>query len=88
MDIDEGATQVVIAVPPGRVVKKVEDNGAFGQDILEAFDKHLGGSGIKVGGADATGSNIGAFALYYNVYVYNPSTPLGTNTYTVTLGDE
>lgn len=88
MDIDEGVTQVVIAVPPGRVVKKVEDNGAFGQDILEAFDKHLGGSGIKVGGADATGSNIGAFALYYNVYVYNPSTPLGTNTYTVTLGDE
>ena len=88
MNIDEGATQIVIAVPPGRVVKKVADNGAFGQDILEAFDKHLGGSGIKVGGADATGSNIGAFALYYNVYVYNPSTPLGTNTYTVTLGDE
>lgn len=86
--IDQGATQVVIAVPPGRVVKKVEDNGAFGQDILEAFDKHLGSSGIKVGGADATESNIGSCALYYNVYVYNPSTPLGTNTYTVILDDE
>ena len=86
--IDQGATQVVIAVPPGRVVKKVEDNGAFGQDILEAFDTYLGSSGIKVGGADATSSNIGGYALYYNVYVYNPSTPLGTNTYTVILGDE
>lgn len=88
MNIDEGATQVVIAVPPGRVVKKVTDNGAFGQDILEAFDKHLGASGIKVGGADATSSDIGGFALYYNVYVYKPSTPLGSNTYTITLGDE
>jgi hypothetical protein len=88
MNIDEGATQVVIAVPPGRVVKKVADNGAFGQDILEAFDKYLGSSGIKVGGADATSSNIGAFALYYNVYVYNPSTPLGSNTYTITLDNE
>ena len=86
--IDQGATQVVIAVPPGRIVKKVADNGAFGQDILEAFDTYLGSSGIKVGGADATSSNIGGYALYYNVYVYNPSTPLGTNTYTVTLGDE
>ena len=88
MNIDEGATQVVIAVPPGRIVKKVADNGAFGQDILGAFDKHLGSSGIKVGGADATGSNIGGFALYYNVYVYNPSTPLGSNTYTITLDNE
>lgn len=88
MNIDEGATQVVIAVPPGRVVKKVEDNGVLGQDILEAFDKYLGSSGIKVGGADATSSNIGGFALYYNVYVYNPSTPLGSNTYTIILGDE
>ena len=88
INIDEGATQVIIAVPPGRVVKKVADNGAFGQDILEAFDKHLGSSGIKVGGADATSSNIGRFALYYNVYVYKPSTPLGSNTYTITLDNE
>lgn len=86
--IDQGATQVVIAVPQGRVVKKVEDNGAFGQDILEAFDKYTDSSTINVGGADATSSNIGNYSAKYNVYVYNPSTPLGSNTYTVILGNE
>ena len=86
--IDQGATQVVIAVPQGRVVKKVEDNGAFGQDILEAFDKYTGNSGINVGGADATSSNIGNYSAKYNVYVYNPSTPLGSNTYTIILDNE
>lgn len=86
--IDQGATQVVIAVPQGRVVKKVEDNGAFGQDILEAFDKYTGSSTINVGGADATSSNIGNYSAKYNVYVYNPSTPLGSNTYTVILDNE
>lgn len=86
--IDQGATQVVIAVPQGRVVKKVEDNGAFGQDILEAFDKYTDSSAVNVGGADATSSNIGNYSAKYNVYVYNPSTPLGSNTYTVILGDE
>lgn len=86
--IGQGATQVVIAVPQGRVVKKVEDKGAFGQDILEAFDKYTGPSAINVGGADATRSNIGKYSAKYNVYVYNPSTPLGTNTYTVILDNE
>lgn len=86
--IDQGATQVVIAVPQGRVVKKVEDNGAFGQDILEAFDKYTGSSTVNVGGADATNSNIGNYSAKYNVYVYNPSTPLGSNTYTVILDNE
>ena len=88
VSIDQGATQVVIAVPSGRIVKKVADNGAFGQDILEAFDKYTGSSTINVGGADATSSNIGSYSTKYNVYVYNPSTPLGSNTYTVTLGNE
>ena len=86
--IDQGATQVIIAVPQGRVVKKIEDNGAFGQDILEAFDKYTDSSTINVGGADATSSNIGSYSTKYNVYVYNPSTPLGSNTYTVILGNE
>lgn len=86
--IDQGATQVVIAVPQGRVVKKVEDNGAFGQDILEAFDKYTDSSTVNVGGADATSSNIGNYSAKYNVYVYNPSTPLGSNTYTVILDNE
>ena len=88
MSIDQGATQVIIAVPGGRIVKKVADNGAFGQDVLDAFDRYTGSSKIKVGGADATSANIGGYASYYNVYVYNPSTPLGANTYTVTLGNE
>jgi hypothetical protein len=70
------------------VVKKVEDNGAFGQDILEAFNKYTGSSTINVGGADATSSNIGNYSAKYNVYVYNPSTPLGSNTYTVILDNE
>ena len=86
--IDQGATQVIIATPQGRIVKKVEDNGAFGQDILEAFDKYTGNSGINVGGADATSSDIGNYSVKYNVYVYNPSTPLGSNTYTVILDNE
>lgn len=86
--IDQNATQVVIAVPQGRIVKKVEDNGAFGQDILEAFDKYTDSSTVNVGGADATGSNIGNYSAKYNVYVYNPSTPLGSNTYTVILDNE
>lgn len=86
--IDQGATQVIIAVPQGRVVKKVEDNGAFGQDILEAFNKYAGSSTINVGGADASSSNIGNYSAKYNVYVYNPSTPLGSNTYTVILDNE
>lgn len=86
--IDQGATQVVIAVPQGRVVKKVEDNGAFSQDILEAFDKYTDSSTVNVGGADATSSNIGNYSAKYNVYVYNPSTPLGSNTYTVILDNE
>lgn len=86
--IDQGATQVVIAVPQGRVVKKVEDNGAFGQDILEAFNKYTGSSTINVGGADATSSNIGNYSAKYNVYAYNPATPLGANTYTVILDNE
>lgn len=86
--IDQGATQVVIAVPQGRIVKRVEDSGAFGLDILKAFDKYTDSSAINVGGADSTSFNIGNYSTIYNVYVYNPSTPLGSNTYTVFLDNE
>lgn len=79
----EGAKQVIIAVPTGRVVTKVADEGAFGTDIFSEFVK----STVSVGGADATAENIGGYAKDYNVYVYSPSTALGANTYTVTLAN-
>lgn len=76
--IVEGAMQVIIAVPAGRKVTKVADEGAFGTDIFSEFKK-------------STVSIVGASAGYdkdYNVYVYSPSAALGANTYTVTLANE
>ena len=81
----EGAKQVIIAVPSNRTVTKVADEGAFGTDIFSEFTKLTGDKAISVGGADATASAIGDYATNYNVYVYEPSTALGENTYTVTL---
>lgn len=81
--IVEGARQVIIAVPSGRVVTKVADEGAFGTDIFSEFVKSI----VSVGGADATADNIGINTKNYNVYVYSPSTALGANTYTVTLAN-
>lgn len=83
VSVVEGARQVIIAVPSGRVVTKVADEGAFGTDIFSEFVK----STVSVGGADATADNIGGYAKDYNVYVYSPSTALGANTYTVTLAN-
>ncbi len=85
VEVVEGAKQVIIAVPANRTVSKVADEGAFGTDIFSEFTKLTGDAAISVGGADATSSNIGNYATNYNVYVYNPSTALGANTYTVTL---
>lgn len=79
----EGAKQVIIAVPSGRVVTKVADEKAYGTDIFSEFVK----STVSVGGADATAESIGNHAKDYNVYVYSPSTALGANTYTVTLAN-
>lgn len=81
--IPEGAKQVVIAVPTGRVVKAVADTGAFGTDIVSSFAK----STVSVGGADATADAIGSYAKDYNVYVYSPAAALGANTYNVTLAN-
>ena len=81
----EGAKQVIIAVPSNRTVTKVADEGAFGTDIFSEFTKLTGDKAISVGGADATATAIGNYATNYNVYVYEPSTALGANTYTVTL---
>lgn len=80
----EGAKQVVIAVPAGRQVTKVADEGAFGTDIFSEFAKQT----VSVGGADATNEDIGKYAKDYNVYVYTPATALGANTYTVTIANE
>lgn len=76
--IVEGAMQVIIAVPTGRKVTKVADEGAFGTDIFSEFKK----STVSVAGA-STG-----YDKDYNVYVYSPSAALGANTYTVTLANE
>lgn len=84
VSIDEGASQVIIAVPTGRKVTKVADEGAFGTDIFSEFVL----STVSVGGADATSESIGSNAKNYNVYVYSPKTALGANTYTVTLANE
>lgn len=80
----EGAKQVVIAVPSGRKVTVVKDEGAFGTDIFSSFVKSV----VSVGGADASSDAIGSYAKDYNVYVYTPAAALGANTYTVTVANE
>ena len=82
--IEEGSNQVIIAVPEGRKVTKVADTGAFGTNIFSEFIHSI----VSVGGADANASSIGTNQKNYNVYVYNPKTALGANTYTVTLSNE
>lgn len=72
--IPEGCTQVVIALPNGHTVKKVEDVGAFGTDIFSVFVKQT---------AQVEGAN-NYTAAAYNVYVYTPASALGANTYKVT----
>lgn len=79
--IPDGAKQVVIAVPEGRVVKSVADVNAFGTDIAASFVK----STVSVGGADATAEAIGTYAKDYNVYVYTPAVALSADTYKITL---
>ena len=90
VSVEEGANQVIIAVPKGRIVAEVADSSAFGQDILgsDRFTKYVGDNAINVGGADATSSNIGSYAMKYNVYVYNPAASVGKATYTVKLANE
>lgn len=75
VNIIEGAKQVIIAVPAGRKVTKVADEGAFGTDIFSEFKEEI----IEVEGLN------GYAVKPYNVYTYNPATALGKNTYTVTV---
>ena len=76
VSIVEGAKQVVIAMPKGRTLKNVKDQGAFGTDIVGSFVKQV---------APVEGAN-GYVAQNYDVYVYQPAAALGANTYKVTIG--
>lgn len=86
VDIDQDANFVMIAVPDGRKVTKVEDGNAFGTDIFSEFTQVSGT--VSVGGADATAENIGSYAIAYNVYIYAPKASLSANTYTVHIANE
>lgn len=78
MNIVEGAKYVIIAFPANinKTLKKVEDVGAFGTDIVGKFTK----STVSVNGVNDYD------AIDYNVYVYAPDTALGANKYNVTIG--
>ena len=84
--IAQDANFVMIAVPDGRKVTKVEDGNAFGTDIFSEFTQLS--STVNVGGADATAENIGNYATAYNVYTYAPKASLSANTYTVHIANE
>ena len=72
----EGAKRVVIAYPATlQDVSVIADTGAFGTDIKGSFEKKI----VSVEGAN------GYTAIDYKVYVYDPATALGANTYDVTI---
>lgn len=77
MPVIEGAKAVIIAFPTNinKTLKKVEDVGAFGTDIVGKFTKST---------VDVNGYN-NYTAISYDVYTYLPDTALGTNTYNVTI---
>lgn len=84
VSIIDGAKQVIIAVPVGKVVNQVLDTKVFNVNVASKFTKAI----VSIGGADATNENIGTYAKNYNVYTYTPAVALGATKYTVVLGDE
>ena len=78
MNIVEGAKYVIVAFPTNinKTLKKVEDTGAFGTDIVGKFVKTT----VSVNGANNYD------AINYDVYTYAPDTALGANKYNVTIG--
>ena len=78
MVIPEGTKQIVIAVPTGRTISKVNDNNAFGMNIFPCFTKKI----VAVSGANP------GFEKDYNVFIYSPSVALGENTYSITFKEE
>ena len=79
MNIVEGATQVVIAVPATRKIEKVADENAFGINIVSKF---VVAENVPVEGAN------GYTAADYDIYIYAPTTALGANKYVVTFADK
>lgn len=75
MPVIEGAKQVIIALPTGRIITKVADDNAFGTDIVTKFVNNV----VSVDGASE------GFMKDYNVYVYSPDAALSANTYDVTI---
>lgn len=82
MSIVQGATQVVIAIPASKTLKKVTDGGALNAEITGNFIPTT----MKVGGADSSSTSIGSYAKDYKVYVMTPSAALDARTYTITIG--
>ncbi len=85
MTISAGKTIVVIAIPKGKRITKIENVTAGFPDVKGDFIKRT----ISVGGADATASDIGDFASDYDVYYYQPPTGAYVNatTFKVTLAN-
>lgn len=73
--VTAGSKQVIIAVPAEKTVTSIVDTGLANSEVIDTFTK----STVSVEGAN------GYTAVDYNVYVYNSSTALGTNTYNVIL---
>lgn len=74
LTFEDGIKQVIIALPNGHTLKKVEDTGAFGTDIVGSFVLQT---------AQVEGLNRYT-AAEYNVYVYAPAAALGKNKYNIT----
>lgn len=77
MAIPDGAMRVVIALPTasGRTLSKVEDQNAFGTDVVGSFVKTT----VQVEGAN------GYQAVSYDVYTFDSGKALSENTYKVTI---
>ena len=81
MNVVQGATQVVIAVPSNKTLTEVKDGGALDAKITDNFIL----SNVKVGGADSTAQSIGSYPGNYKVYVMTPQSPLDARTYTIKI---
>ena len=73
VNIEKGTKQIIIAVPVGYEVKKIEDNNAFGMNMISKFTKSI----VSIDGASA------GYKKDYNVYEYKPAVALNKNVYTV-----
>lgn len=73
-----GAKKVIVAVPAGRKITKVLMPSALNADVTALFVKQ--GTTVSVEGAN------GYAGAAYNVYVYQPASIDGGETYTITIG--